>query len=661
MNTLANKTDLNGEVDHNLLQRLTALQQLAVSIAGLMAVVVLLGWINADIARLMPSGWDLMKSNTALSILLSAVALVLIDSTSSQYQRLLGNVLALCVLLLAGAALLGHLTETTFWLETFISLDSYAELPGRMSVHTASFFILFAISVLLVAPWAKFATHIADSLNMLLLIFVLVILAGYYFGAVNLFGISMETRTSPHTLVAMILLVFSLFISRTKHGFFSLLVINGMGSHIARMAIPFVLPLPFFIVSGSAALITFDWLSPPYAAALTAAITATLLLFLIIHMAQKINRVMQTLSVSEAQTKQLLNAVGEGIYGLDLEGNITFSNPAACELLDYTPEALHQKSIFDLVYHPPAENPEPKKKSCTLLLSIADGKTHKVDNIFFVDRNGRQFPVEYTSTPLCDEDNVTGAVIVFKDITERKQVERLKDEFISTVSHELRTPLTSIKGSLGLVLNGNLGDLSDKTRAMLQIAYNNSDRLNLLINDLLDINKIQSGALRFTMAPIDVNALISKAVAENQGYADQYKVHIDWEPNKYDENTENDQTQIWGDEHRLQQVLANLLSNAIKFSPPEGHVILSIKPDHEMMHILVTDTGSGIPTEFQDKVFEKFTQADSSNTRQLGGTGLGLAISKEIVERHNGKIGFNSTPEKGTTFYIELPKAKQGS
>jgi signal transduction histidine kinase len=190
---------------------------------------------------------------------------------------------------------------------------------------------------------------------------------------------------------------------------------------------------------------------------------------------------------------------------------------------------------------------------------------------------------------------------------------------------------------------------------MLDIAFGNIERLTLLINDLLDIEKSKSGEFGLQIKPLIIGDLINKALSVNQGYAGKYDIQLAWQP------SEDDKVTVNGDENRLLQVLSNLISNAIKYSQAGSEVQIATACHTDMVRISVTDTGPGIPIEFQDRVFEKFTQADSSDTRAKGGTGLGLAISKEIVERHNGHIGFESTPGQGTTFYFELAIARTKS
>ncbi|OGI01637.1 MAG: hypothetical protein A2104_03640 [Candidatus Melainabacteria bacterium GWF2_32_7] len=273
----------------------------------------------------------------------------------------------------------------------------------------------------------------------------------------------------------------------------------------------------------------------------------------------------------------------------------------------------------------------------------------KVKDIYEL-KNGRI--IERYTLPLFKDDKQVGRLCNFRDITRLKEIEKLKNEFVSTVSHELRTPLTSIRGSLGLILSGALGDITDDTKDMLDIANNNSIRLISLINDILDIEKIESGRMNFNLETLEILPIIEQAIEENKSYAKQFNVDI-----VLDNQLTNEKGVV--DKNRFLQVLTNLLSNAVKFSPSGETVKISGYKSNNGIIISVKDYGHGIPDEFKCKIFQKFAQSDSSSTRQKGGTGLGLSISKAIVEKMNGEISFETKIGEGTTFFVYLPELKE--
>jgi PAS domain S-box-containing protein len=267
----------------------------------------------------------------------------------------------------------------------------------------------------------------------------------------------------------------------------------------------------------------------------------------------------------------------------------------------------------------------------------------------FVRKDGSRFPVSVVITPLRDaQDAITGYLGVIEDIRVRKEVERLKSEFTAVVSHELRTPLTSIRGSLGLILGALSASLPQKVKDLLDIAQSNAERLMLLINDILDIEKFSAGEMRFDLQALPVSRVMQQAVQANEGYARKFNVRIELQPG-------DPACQVRVDPDRFVQVMSNLLSNAVKYSPPEGLVRVWSELRGGSIRISVGDQGPGIPEDFRERIFEKFSQADSSTTREKGGTGLGLHIARRFVEHMQGRIGYESAVGRGSTFWIDLP------
>ncbi len=269
-------------------------------------------------------------------------------------------------------------------------------------------------------------------------------------------------------------------------------------------------------------------------------------------------------------------------------------------------------------------------------------------------KNGELFWEEIYISAIRDRDGkTTNFVAVKEDITERIKIERMKNEFISTVSHELRTPLTSIRGALALIAGGVVGELPAAAKPLVEIAHKNSERLILLVNDILDMEKIEAGKMEFDMQPVKLMPLLEQALDGNHAYAEQYQVSYELEREL---PSDLSGAMISVDSNRMMQVLANLLSNAAKYSPAGGKVLVAVERIDQRIRVAVKDNGPGIPDEFKGQIFQKFAQADSSDTRNKGGTGLGLSITKAIVEQMGGSIGFDSQPNVRTVFYVEFPE-----
>jgi PAS domain S-box-containing protein len=332
-----------------------------------------------------------------------------------------------------------------------------------------------------------------------------------------------------------------------------------------------------------------------------------------------------------------------GILTLNESGSIESLNPEAERIFGRAGETLVRRDICRLIDLPSGDGFGNGARLRQLVTQ--DGEPREL-----VGRSGdgTTFPIDC----VLGEMAVGGRrmfVMFVRNISKRKRNERLKDDFVATVSHELRTPLTSIAGSLGLLIGGASGKLPASAARLLSIAYTNSQRLVRLINDILDIEKIESGKVTFYLQPVELRPLIEQAIEANRGFADGYGARIVLDPAA-------PTATVRADVDRMMQVVTNLLSNAVKFSPTGEVVEISIEPRGETVRVSVRDHGPGIPDEFKMRIFDKFAQADASDARQKGGTGLGLNIVKQIITQHGGKIGFEAAPGGGTIFYFELPR-----
>jgi PAS domain S-box-containing protein len=345
----------------------------------------------------------------------------------------------------------------------------------------------------------------------------------------------------------------------------------------------------------------------------------------------------------DQRTKELAaileNAV-ESILVVDEYGYLQKANPAAAQLFKLPLTHFFNLPIATLI---PALQPA----------FTATGSSLEIDHAregMGLCSDGSEVPIEMSISRVEMHDRRLFTFIIH-DVTARHKVDRIKSEFISTVSHELRTPLTSIKGALGIALSGKLGDDSTKMHELLQIAKNNSDRLSRLVNDILDIDKLEFNHMQFNTQPYVVYSLLQQSIDQNHGYASRYGIQLSLDVP--DETARTLSANL--DADRFLQVMSNLVSNAIKFSHPNGRVVVQLAKDEESLRIAVIDQGQGIPEEFRSRIFQKFAQADSSDTRRRDGTGLGLSITKVIVERLGGSIGYESIPGKGTTFSVWFP------
>ena len=299
-------------------------------------------------------------------------------------------------------------------------------------------------------------------------------------------------------------------------------------------------------------------------------------------------------------------------------------------------------------------HPDDLATSDQLVRQLLDGEieTYTIEKRY-LRKNGDTVWAQLSASAVRNPDgSVKYLVAQIQDITERREVERVKNELISTVSHELRTPVTAIRGALGLLAGTMTAELPLKVRNLIDIANKNSERLILLVNDMLDIDKIASGKMQFDMRREFVAPIILSAIETNQPYADRFGVQIGTNAGDVD-------AQVRVDPARLQQVMSNLLSNAAKFSPVGGQVEVTLSVDDQTCRVEVTDQGQGVSKDFAPLIFSKFSQADSSATRTKYGSGLGLHISREIITQMGGAIGFDSEPDKGATFWIELPLAAE--
>ena len=335
-----------------------------------------------------------------------------------------------------------------------------------------------------------------------------------------------------------------------------------------------------------------------------------------------------------------LEHAGDAAIWLDQDGRVNYANVSTSRMLGYSHEELLNFYVTDY-------DPDTSLEAFKLAWERLEPDGSSIFETRHRTKNREFVPVE-VSIHLLQRGTTTLLISYSRDITERKRSEQVKDELISTVSHELRTPLTSIGGALGLLAGGAAGAIPADAMRLIEIAKNNSDRLVRLINDILDLERIESGKMLVRREPVQLSDALNGAVVENQGLGESNSVALRL-------LAVDPEIVVVADPDRLAQVMANLLSNATKFSPDDGTVEISTWRRGENVRVGVSDRGPGIPQVFQKHIFEKFSQVDATTSRDHQGTGLGLSIVKALVEGMGGRVGFESIPGEVTTFYFDLP------
>ena len=336
--------------------------------------------------------------------------------------------------------------------------------------------------------------------------------------------------------------------------------------------------------------------------------------------------------------------VRQGIALFDADLRLNLCNDAFVELFDYPPGFVKQGNhAYDLMRYVAERGDlgpgDPDAIVGGFIQSILSADSRRIE---IVRVNGRHLDI-------C-RNTIRGGrfIMTASDVTEERQLAQMKDDFVATVSHELRTPLTAIGGAVGLLAGGGAGPLPDKAQNLIDLAKKNSDRLVSIVNDLLDIEKLESGRAEFNFAPVELGELLAHVCEQNAPYADHFGVTLALEPGPGPHL-------VFADAGRLMQAMTNLVSNAVKFSPPGGIVRLALSRNGEEARISVSDEGPGVPEGFRPRLFKRFAQADSSSQRGQPGTGLGLAITKGLIERQNGRIWLDAGTRRGATFHVELP------
>jgi PAS domain S-box-containing protein len=348
----------------------------------------------------------------------------------------------------------------------------------------------------------------------------------------------------------------------------------------------------------------------------------------------------------QRQTELTLNSAGEAIFRIDLDGTCTFANPAATRLLGYSREELLGQNVHAIGDHHLADGSPCRPENCQVHTALKQGAVQMAENQVFTRKDGAKIWVDTVTAPMTEGGQIVGAVQILRDVSERRAIEKMKDEFVSVVSHELRTPLTAIRGALGLLAKGKFKTQPGRAQHLLEVAISNSDRLTRLISDILDSARLEHGGPPLVRKRCAAGELVTQAVDLMRPMAEAAAVEI---------TVDSDAFNLSVDPDAILQVLTNLLSNAIKFSPAGSQVRVEAARDGVCAVFRVIDHGQGIPADKLRSIFGRFQTVDASDTRRRGGSGLGLFICRGIVQRHDGQIWAESKLGSGSTFVFTLP------
>lgn len=349
---------------------------------------------------------------------------------------------------------------------------------------------------------------------------------------------------------------------------------------------------------------------------------------------------------SQARIRAITDGVNEALLLVSGDQRVLDSNQRFVEIFGVPAESITGqrlvdiKTMFDQIF---AEGDN------LYQLAVTSSVDTEQDYTQLIVQNWPQArELQLFSTPISDEDGFLGRLFVFRDVTHEREVDRMKTEFVSLVSHELRTPLTSIKGFTEMVLDGDAGEINEEVEEYLGIVYSNAERLVALVNDLLDISRIESGRIQLKVEDVDLNEIVQGVVATMQQSIKEKGQNLAVE-------VDPAATLVKGDKDKLVQVLTNYVSNAYKYTQAGGDIRIGIARQRDFAHIAVSDNGFGISAEDQERLFTRFYRVDNSMTREVGGTGLGLSIVKQLIELLGGEVGVESALGEGSTFWFTLP------
>lgn len=661
---------------------LYALPKRVAYLCGLMAMSVsmleMVVWFAISASHRAIANWLLvMKFNTALEVFLCALSLLLLLGSPALWKSRTVLLLSTFVLVMATLVFGEHFFSVPRGIDQFFVADPTGQpYPGRIALLACISFMAMSLALILMAK--RRLPNLTQVLLVLPLIANLLSLFGYLYNAPIFKIISYRQIAAPLTLLCITILCIGLLCARPAEGFMSLVWQQSYAGRTLRFLAPITLLLPgmlglmlslydhwhFNLISGMVLLTMFNAL-------------AFLVLFWVIlsrlqatemrrqsasdalwqsekryahRLEQTVQARTQELEASLTRTRAILESSSDGICGFDVDCRVNFLNPAAEQMLRVRAQDVIGEPAGRLFHISGRDGLAVDPESGLLREALRGSVALRVENQSFWRTDDTSFPVECVATPIYLQQALLGSMLTFRDISERNKIERIKSEFVSIVSHELRTPLTSIRGALGLIAGGKLVELPASAQNLVEVAIRNTDRLSRLINDILDVERLETAQPRLQQTSTTTTEVVRQTMECMREVIAQTEVSV---------VSQVEHLALQVDLDRIVQVLTNLISNAVKFSNPGAQVTIGANQEPEWVHFTVSDTGPGIPDDKIGVIFERFQQVDSSDIRDKGGSGLGLTIARAIVRQHGGQIWVQSEVGKGSTFHFTLPQRRK--
>ena len=533
------------------------------------------------------------------------------------------------------------------------------------------------------------SSRIIQGLAFVTAVITLFAIIGYAYGVKDLYGFLMYTPMAFNTALAFLSMSAGILLTDPTEGFMREVSSRHFGGILARRIMPIVVVVPG--VYGLVILLSIQsaLFSVPYALAIFVLLIIVTFIFstyffaastnnidrrrsaaekenaesfaqmeshnkeledtkrAMLNLLEDLNQEKEKIEQERARDEAILSSIGDAVFAVDSAGTIILFNGIAETLSGFSArEAIgtNYQKILNFILEGTRES------NLEFIEAALEGqKTQMAKHTVLISKSGAEIPVADSAASVHDaQGKVIGAVVVFRDVTREQQIDKAKTEFVSLASHQLRTPLSAIGWYSELLLDGTVGKVTKKQRELIQQVFDSNKRMVDLVNSLLNVSRIDLGTLASDPKPLDMLALADSVLSELAPQIKERKIVL---AKKY----EGKSLDFLGDPNLLRIVVQNLLSNAVKYTPPKGKVSISIAAEKEYLHLIVADTGYGIPKAQQDKIFTKLFRADNAKEKEQDGNGLGLYIVRSIVETNGGKIWFESVEDKGTTFYVDLP------